>query len=54
MTSFIAEIIEARTKKDGIDRRVRIVLETEDDKAMELRKYIAEKTVISEVKEEEL
>lgn len=51
MIQFQAEIIEARTKKDGLDRRVRIVLETDDDKAMELRKFIAEKTVKVEVNE---
>lgn len=49
---FEAEVIEARTKKDGLDRRVRIVLETDDDTAMELRKYIAEKTVKIKVDDE--
>jgi len=48
---FDAEVIEACTKKDGLDWRVRIVLETDDDTAMELRKFIAEKTVKISVEE---
>lgn len=51
MITFEAEVIEIRTKKTGLDRCVRIVLETDNDSATELRKFIAEKTIQIRVEE---
>jgi hypothetical protein len=49
---FDAEIIEVKAKKDGLDRLFRVILETNQSAVMELQKYIAENTVIVEVKDE--
>ena len=50
--TFEAQIKEVRVKESASnDREVRIVMVTEDMTAKELMDYVAEKTVIVEVKE---
>jgi hypothetical protein len=48
---FEAEVIEVRAKKAAsLDRVIRIVLETEQDEALELQRYIGKDTIKLEVK----
>jgi len=48
---FQAEVIEVKAKKAAsLDRVIRIVLETEQDQALELQKYISKDTITLEVK----
>ena len=52
MITFEAEVIETRARKTAsMDKVIRIVLETDQIQALELQKYIADKTVIVEVKD---
>jgi len=43
------EVIEARAKKQGLDKIIRVVLETEDVRALDFQKYITNETVKLEI-----
>ena len=42
---FDAEVIEVKAKKDGLDKIIRIVLETNQTQALALQEYIAKDTI---------
>ena len=49
---FQAEILEVKTRKTmSMDKIIAIKLETTDEQALELQRYIAEEVVTIEVKE---
>lgn len=52
MTATV-EIIEVKVKKaPSLDRIYRVVIETDDPAVVDLQKYISEKTVVMEWREE--